>query len=296
MKKNSLDIIFSCNKQYIQPLLSIINSILTNTDSNNKLTFNIVCDDSKFFIDKLEILKTIHKSYNYSFKCVTLLDSLDDNEVEYLKKYSYSPDEHTSSIYNFSRFWFHKLFPELDYIIYLDIDMIIEGDIYELANFSFNKECFFAAVCGPWFFSHSKQVNLQYKIKLMKFKKTILNRYNIKNDDLAFNAGLYVTSLDFWRKNNKLDEIKNILKERYENKNLYKLGTQPPLNLIFLNNMIKIEDLNWMVSSLGEYKVSNFAIESITSGKAKCLHWTGPKKPWKSDRFPEIYNKYVIKS
>lgn len=282
---NSLDIIFSCDCKYINPLIAIINSILTNTASTNNLTFNILCDNTEFFTNKLQILKTVHKSNNFTFNCISLLDTIDKNDSDFINKYCFSPDSHTDSIYNFSRFWFSKLFPNLDYVIYLDIDMIIEGDIFELANFDFNDKRFFAAVLGT--------IKKNYKIKDMKIHNSLLKKYNISGNNLAFNAGLYVTSLSYWRKTNILDKLKEIVKLRFKKKDLYRFGTQVPLNIIFHNNMINIQDPNWMVSTLGWHKPCIEAINSVKSKKAKCLHWTGSKKPWNSDRFHGIYLKYL---
>ena len=185
-----LDIIFSCDKKYIDPLISIINSIIKNSSKPNNLNFNVVCDDDKFFYKELNILKE-HNNHNFTFNCVTL-NNLDKDEKEYINKYSYSPDSHTRSIYNFSRFWFSNLFPNLDYIIYLDIDMIIEGDIFELSNFKFNDDVFFAAVLGT--------ITKNYKIENMHIQRKYRLANQIKNHDLAFNAGLFVTSLNYWRK------------------------------------------------------------------------------------------------
>lgn len=290
----SLNIVFSCDQKYIKPLITIINSIITNRSGNYDLVFNIVCDEPELFMKNFEILKTVNHVNNFSFNCVSLKDSLEKEEIDFILKYTYSSNPDTNSIYNFSRFWFAKLFPELDYIIYLDIDMIIEGDIFELAGFNFNDDKFFAAVCGT--------VTKQYRISNMNISDILLDKFKINNNNLAFNAGLFVTSLYYWKKNDILSKLKELMCFRFDNKNVYKHGTQAPLNIIFHHNVIDITDKNWMVSSLGwNAGPQNEAIQSINSKKAKCLHWTGPKKPWNINRindihFREIYLKYCLDS
>lgn len=284
----TLDIIFSCDIKYIIPLITIINSIITNTSSQNKLRFNIVCDDTNKIIKGLQLLKKKHSSYNFTFNCISLKRSLDQAEFNFLSRVSYSDHPHTDSIYNFCRFWFDKLFPELDYIIYLDIDMIIEGDIFELANFKFNNTYFFAAVLGT--------ITREYRIKDMNIDKSILQEFKINNNNLSFNAGLYVTSLFYWRKYKISEKIKDLMMRRYRNQGLYKLGTQPPLNILFYNKIINITDNNWMVSTLGHRNVHKFAKDSIEKKQAKCCHWTGKFKPWNTSRYREIYLKYLLHS
>ena len=101
------------------------------------------------------------------------------NEFNFLSKVSCSDQNHTNSIYNFSRFWFYELFPKLDYIIYLDIDMIIEGDIFELANFKFDDTYFFAAVLGT--------ITKEYRIENMKIDQCLLQEFNInKKKKISF--------------------------------------------------------------------------------------------------------------
>ena len=222
---SALDIIFSCDIKYVIPLVTIINSIITNTSPLNKLRFNIVCDDTNKMMNELKLLKKKHKSDNFTFNCISLKETLSINEFNILSKVSYSDHNHTNSIYNFRKFWFDELFPKLDYIIYLDVDMIIEGDIFELANFKFDDTHFFAAVLGT--------ITNEYRIENMKIDQRLLQEFKINKNNLAFNAGLYVTSLSLWRKHKILDKLKNIMMKRYRNHDLYKLGTQTPLNILF---------------------------------------------------------------
>jgi len=282
---NNLDIIFSCDKKFIIPLITIINSIIKNSSCPDKLRFNIVCDDDIFFYEKLNILKE-NNNYNFTINCITL-NKLNQNEIQYINKYSYSNDLHTRSIYNFSRFWFGELFPDLDYIIYLDIDMIIEGDIFELSNFKFNDDYFFASVIGT--------ITNKYKIKDMLIQRKFRIDNGIKNNDLAFNAGLFVTSLQYWKKHKILNKLKNIIEMRFKDRNLYRFGTQPPLNIVFYKKIIDISDKNWMVSTLGWSKPSKESVESIEKGHAKCLHWSGPKKAWdENGSYRQLYLKYNL--
>ena len=63
-----MDIIFSCDVKFCIPLVSTINSIITNTSSENKLRFNIVCDDTNKMMSELQLLKKEHKSDNFDFR------------------------------------------------------------------------------------------------------------------------------------------------------------------------------------------------------------------------------------
>ena len=166
--------------------------------------------------------------------------------------------------------------------------MIIEGDIFELSNFKFNDDSFFSAVLGT--------ITKNYKIKDMQIQRKYRLSNKIKNDDLAFNAGLFVTSLNYWKKHNILNKLKKIIELRYENYNLYRFGTQPPLNIVFYKKILDIQDKGWMVSTLGWDKPTIEAVNAIKNQKAKCLHWSGPRKAWHDNgSYREYYLKYNFK-
>ena len=72
-------------------------------------------------------------------------------------------------------------------------------------------------------------------------------------------------------------------------KGLFKLGTQPILNIAFANNFQVLEKA-WNTAGLGYKKVSQQVINN-----AKILHWTGKQKPWlPNGRYKEIWNKYKL--
>ncbi len=168
---NRLDIILACDYKYIYPMMTFMNSILTNASKPDLINFNIVCDDEILFQKRLELLRSRHQDVTFNIRCTTL-NVLSKQTLNLIKKYSNSSDK---SIYNFCRFWFHDIFPDLDYVIYLDIDMIIEGDIFELANFKFTKSKFLASVLGT-----ASRKTSRYKNN--PIHHTLLKKYNITQE------------------------------------------------------------------------------------------------------------------
>jgi lipopolysaccharide biosynthesis glycosyltransferase len=68
---------------------------------------------------------------------------------------------------------------------------------------------------------------------MMNVKKCIILKTNIH----IFNAGVYSAYLNYWRENGIKNKIIKIMKDhKKSNKCLFKLGTQPILNIAFANN------------------------------------------------------------
>ena len=102
----------------------------------------------------------------------------------------------------------------------------------------------------------------------------IKSRIQVKPSDTGFNNGFYVMRLDRWRKAKMTDQLEDWMKlhERYGNQ-VWKLGTQPPMQLALYGKIEWIDDF-W-----------NFPAKLVDSDervrKSKIIHWHGPVKPWK---------------
>ena len=65
-------------------------------------------------------------------------------------------------------------------------------------------------------------------------------KYNINKELYGFNAGIYIFNFKKWINEKLSDKCISIMKEHKE-KNLFKGGTQPILNLIYYNRCINID-------------------------------------------------------
>ena len=268
--QEQVNIVMSCDKNQFEGLVAIVNSILIHTKQKNRLFFNFLVDkNEKDILDKL--LKKKLNLQNYYIKEIEE-DKMITNNVRVNR------DNNIKNIMNFARFNFENEFSHLDKILYLDCDMIVKEPIENLYDNFDNINYPFAAV----------------KIKDFKNNDDIYSEckkmYNLKDEYPYFNAGVYCTSLKFWRQNGiKRNIIKIMIAHKKSKKGLFKLGTQPILNIAFANNFQVLEKA-WNTGGLGYKKVSPDEINN-----AKILHWTGKQKPWLSNgRYKEIWNNYKL--
>jgi len=268
--KDKINIVMSCDKNQFIGLIAIVNSILKHTNEENKLFFNFLVDiNEKPILDKL--INDKFKIKNYFIKEI----EIDNNIVDNIRV---NKDNNIKNNMNFARFNFENEFQNLDKIIYLDVDMIVKAPIEDLYYETINSKYPISAVETNNF---KDSVDISNECKKM---------YNLKNEYPYFNAGVLCTSLNYWRENGIKEKIIEIMKKHKKSKKgLFELGTQPILNIIFVNNF-QILDKTWNTRGLGCQKVKSEIIN-----RAKIIHWSGPDKPWlKKGRYKNLWEKYNL--
>lgn len=264
-------IVFSCDIKQFIGLLATVKSIIKNTSYVNRLYFHFVIDFDKDILVKniKEYFPDIHYDINIY------------EPNKFLKKNIYVRNRvRLRSVMNFARFYFHDILPDVGKIIYLDVDIIVQGDIIELWNNTKLEKYYFAAKENNKTFH--RDFNFYNYIIRSKFKPYVK----------VFNAGVYVTDLIRWREHKTTKQIEGwITKQLQYRGKLYNLGTQPPLNLVFYKKYEKIP-FEWNFLNLGW--IPNINENDIK--KAKILHWNGEKKPWlENGLYKKIWNTYKLK-
>jgi lipopolysaccharide biosynthesis glycosyltransferase len=268
--QEQVNIVMSCDKNQFDGLVAIVNSILIHTNQKNRLFFNFLVDkNEKNILDKL--LKRKLNLQNYYIKEIK-------EDTQITNNIRVNRDNNIKNIMNFARFNFENEFSHLDKILYLDCDMIVKAPIENLFDKASNSKYPLAAI-GIKNFKNCDDIYDECK-----------KMYNLKNEYPYFNAGVYCTYLNYWRENGIKNKIIKIMKDhKNSKKGLFKLGTQPILNIAFANNFQVLEK-PWNTGGLGYKKVSPDVINN-----AKILHWTGKQKPWLSNgRYKELWNKYKL--
>ena len=269
-------------------LFALINSIYLNTNNHRKIKLNIlVYENKKFFIDKIDqilnnkIIYEIKEFIKYTKYINILKNNINVIDNTKNKKFKY-----IDNLLNFSRFFLPNIFDNVDIGIYLDVDMIVLTDITKICQF-INEEN------NKFIKFNSTKINindfncascLNRSLSLMNYNK----KFNINNELYGFNAGIYIFNFKKWMNENLTDKCFSIMKEHKE-KNLFKGGTQPIINLIYYNKCINI-DSKWNKTGLGsnEYSIQKLKNYFI-------LHWTGRKKPWLENGLnKEIWNNYIL--
>ena len=134
-----IDICMCSDYNYLKPTQVVINSTLINTNYNHSfIRFSILCDTSetKNELDKL-LIKIKSKFSKITFRVYVFLPSQklknlikkisNNKRIKRLGSYNIN-----TNISNYSRFYFKEHFKDLGRIIYLDSDIIVLGNIYDL--------------------------------------------------------------------------------------------------------------------------------------------------------------------
>jgi len=276
-----MNIVLCSDNNLIEQTIVLINSIFENCLNYHKINIFIISEFENIFVKHLKILlkkqecleniKIIKPDRNNK-----LLNEIIDNVVirDWLKNIEEgSKKERLSNIYNWVRFILPELLPNVNKMLYLDIDMIVKDDIEKLWN----------SLPDDQFFGSCYQKNLLFKVFVFDCES-----FNINGDDLMFNAGMYITKLDYWRENNLIEKIIKLIK-RNRDEAIYCGGNQPLFNIIFYNKTFKI-DSKWNVTGFGGNKKKNlYKIAVNDFDNAKIVHWSGSNKSWMYDK-KNLYN------
>lgn len=242
-----IDIIFSCDKNGMIGIKPLINSIMKHTKTN--INFHLLTND-KISAENLDIKDLKIKEF-------IVPDFLKEN----IRIARNNPDyvNRVKNYMNFARFYFASVFPELDKIIYMDTDMICLGDINELYsmmdwdNYNF----------GACLLDEPKWAGFSPNCDLID-----------QNED-NFNAGLFITSLNAWRREGIEEQFLDwMLKHKESKDGLFKYGTQPLMNLVFYKKFYKFP-IEWNYYKIGYYEYTDDYVKSL-----KLLHYAGGNKPW----------------
>ncbi|MGG3888369.1 glycosyltransferase family 8 protein [Metabacillus fastidiosus] len=149
--------------------------------------------------------------------------------------------------------------------LYLDCDMIIQEDISKLWNIDIN-DYFLAAV--------DEGIKKRRRKSLSK-----LEGFGY------FNAGLLLINLQKWRENNISTKVIRFIENNHE---IIKFMDQDALNFILYDKWLKLNPKwNYTSSHQKRIKIDDPVI----------IHFTGRKKPWKSEHpYKQEYLKYLTSS
>ena len=292
-----MNIYSSVDGSNIDKIVALFNSVLINANKErqNELKFYLLVDKFPDSIPKIPIeleSKLLMKELNLTPNWVKTLEEF--NNVFY-KKSSWCKNN-----MNFARFLIFTHFPEVDRVVYLDWDMIMLADIFELEE---KYKCYndmIVANCGtqtlysnifvPEFrfatnfkmlYARSPLERLKYHRCNVIFKYIGIELESVFND--GFNAGFYIVSKNHFEENFMLELLRKLIKAQTKF-GCFNFGTQVVMNLMHLNNRQFVEkEWNHLPN-----------IEDLHS--LKNIHWNGNKKPWnsRSDN-NKIWIEYYLK-
>lgn len=245
----SIPVFLASDDNYAPFVATTIYSILENT--NHNIDFYIldggITNTSKQLIEtSLSVFP--HKNIKYF-----------DMQKYGLERF---PNIKHYSLNAFSRYFIPEIAKDLQKVIYLDVDIIVKGDIADL--YQQDLEGYPLAAVLEDFYAGNYQT----------LKEKIYPAY--QGDDKYFNTGVMVMDLEKFRDGNISQQAIEKTIELYDKLNC---PDQDILNIIFENNF-KILDYkyNFMPDHLELLQTKHPEIKSV---EPVIIHYTG-QKPWKS--------------
>lgn len=253
--QKKLNVVFTVDKNYIQHFTVACVSLLENNFGKiNRIM--VICDfeDLPIFDSVLEFFKL---KYNFKIEKYQL-----DSQV--LTGFKIS---HHISKATYFRLLISEVLPkDLNKVLFLDSDIVVTGDISELADMDFKDNGYYVYAVD-----HNYTKDELERLASIGYRS---NKY--------FNAGIMLINLEKWRK----DAISNILLKNAKKYNDILLWwDQDVLNISF-------------ESSWGEldYTYNAFGITIKPEYTPKIIHYTGSSKPWhffNRHHYKSLYWKYL---
>lgn len=240
MQTNKINIFLSSDNNYAPFVATTIASICDNTKS--------FCD---FFIldggikeENKEKIKKLNEQFdNFSIEFLPI------NPIELMEKFEYKNQSTYVSISTYNRFFITELKPELEKAIYLDVDIIVLGDIKELFEQDLDSK-----TLGLIPDEGENEILIQFK---NKFK---LNKY--------YNAGVLLIDLKQWKEKNYSEKA---LDFEHQNRNSLNFADQDIINVIFKDDLKELS---------GKFN------KQLSSDETTVIrHFLNIYKPWKFNYF-----------
>lgn len=269
--------------------VTAMNSVYQNTKANvvfNIVTLNESVPHLRAWLSKTDIK---HKIIVFDPKILVGKISSDPQKGEVVKPLT------------FARFYMPMFLPDAERAIYLDDDVIVQGDIRELFDTSLKSghATAFSEDCDSM---SSKSLirgagNQNSYIGFVDFKKEAIKKLGMRASTCSFNPGVIVANLTEWKQQNITSQLefwmeRNVKEDLYS-KTLADSISTPPLLIVFYKHHSSIDPM-WHVRHLGATGAGKRYSPQFVKA-AKLLHWNGHYKPWgRTSSFSDIWDRWYI--
>lgn len=269
-----INIVFASDNNYAQHSCVTMVSLLQNSDAKERIRFYILSDNISAN-NKLKISKTVSK-----LGAAIIFIDVDDKLLG-----NVYVSGHISKAAYF-RLMISELLPkEIHKVIYLDVDLLVYGDIEELWNFDM-QDMPVAAVADYGVISSSRLQTQKYSV------------IGLRVGEDYFNSGVLVIDLRQWREKKYGKMVADLV-----GKQQFPHHDQDALNKVFMNEWLKLP-LTWNVIP----PVFNLFLKILLNSKLRkaaivakrnpaILHFAGRYKPWefeKKEGFNDRYYDYLL--
>ena len=251
-------IFFAIDSNVVMQCGVTITSLLKNALSETFYEVFILCNHSQLSEDSRQVLLAAFSSFeNVSISFKDVGEAFKDTPLR--------TNGHIT-LATYYRLLIPVLFPQFDKVIYADIDMIFQRDLYALYETACSNNELVAAVLdlsidGKYYFKSE----LPYRIG--------------KSEKSYFNAGFLVMNLSQMRKENTVEEFLR------QTENSHAENDQDVLNIVCKDRTQWLDNsYNFQTNHFSNYmwKEQTRTLSFSRLFSIATLHYTGPYKPWNS--------------
>uniref|UniRef100_A0A8C6SET4 Glycosyltransferase 8 domain-containing protein 1 n=1 Tax=Neogobius melanostomus TaxID=47308 RepID=A0A8C6SET4_9GOBI len=193
----------------------------------------------------------------------------------------------------FARFYLPLYIPEADRAIYLDDDVIVQGDIKPGQAAAFSDDCDSSSAKGIVRGAGNQNKYMGF----LDFQKESIKKLGLRANTCTFNPGVFVANLSEWRNQNITGQLQHWMKlntqEDLYSKTLGDSVITPPLLIVFYKRHSAIDPM-WHIRHLGTTGAANRYSSQFVKA-AKLLHWNGHYKPWgRGAAFTDLWDHWYI--
>jgi len=247
----AVDVAFACDQNLQNELIVVLASLVKNTQREINAHILTRGLGNDYFTKVAKLFPKV----NFHFH--------DFSDIQYGSKVNLM--QHIT-VSTFDRLFLPAVLKNLDKVLYLDVDILIRGDVGQLYDLKLGNKAFGGKKSRLDGWSSLIDVITRVSLSLPAKQAWALRRRAHETGDLTadtYNAGILLMNL------------KKMRSEDFIAKNLYlveelRLNDQDVMNFWSRGRALAIDD-NWNFVPTQDYSID-----------PKIVHWAGPGKPWKS--------------
>lgn len=255
---NIVPIIFAIDKNVVMPCGVTLTSLLINARFDTFYDVYILYNSSSLNSDdihKLERIKNIYSNCSLTFRDVGNIFQ------------SISVSGHMT-VETYYRILIPDLFSQFDKVIYADIDLIFQQDLFDIYSSSLENSEYIAAV-------------LDLVLVEQNYAESDLPQLINSTPYDYVNAGFLIMNLELLRNESIKNEFAKHLKIKYNQ------NDQDIINIVCRNRIEKLpQEFNFQLSHFVNFYWGKTEVNDLPTFKELfskgTLHYTGPNKPWNS--------------
>ncbi|KAM4569127.1 glycosyltransferase 8 domain-containing protein 2 [Odontesthes bonariensis] len=282
LEDNVIPVIICASEERMGATMAAINSIISNTHTS--VFFYIVTLRDAVKLTRKYIEKTKLRDIQYKI--------LEFNPMVLQGKVK--PDSSRPDLLhplNFVRFYLPLLDLKHKRVIYLDDDVIVQGDIKDLFNIQLKAghAAAFASDCDlPSTHVMVRSIGMQTTyMGFLDYRKQQVKDLGINPRDCSFNPGVFVADVKRWKEQKITKQLEKWMEENFR-ENIYSSAiaggvATPPMLIVFHDKYTTLKP-QWHVRHLGWSPDASYPDSFLQ--EAHLLHWNGPFKPW---NYPAVH-------